>query len=268
MSDDKGRLRLLLEQYYRDTQGLPDWQKAVEGRLQKGLDCQLERLQAFVSLEGKRVLDVGCGLGDLLVTLEAEGSAGFMVGVDPDFEWAREARCRTPSRTVGVGVAVGERLPFPAGSFDGVCSNYVVEHVVDLDAMLAEMMRVCVPGGWCYINGPNYLLPYEPHYRMWLLPWLPRRLAEWWLKKSGRDPSYLHCCIHYVNPFTVIRTLRRLGVAAEINLIQQSISRPELFASERVRKLARWVNWLSWPSWFVYLLSPSFSLLVWKQEKR
>jgi ubiquinone/menaquinone biosynthesis C-methylase UbiE len=189
-----------------------------------------------------------------------------VIGVDPDFEWAREARRRTDIQTVGLSIATGERLPFPAGSFDGIFSNLVVEHAADLNALLAEMMRVCTPGGWCYINGPNYLLPYGPHYRMLLLPWLPRRLAEWWLKRYGRDPSYLHCCIRYIDPLAVIRELRQLGATSEINLIQRSIAEPKLFASERMRKLARWVNWLPWPSWLVYLLSPSFSILVWKSK--
>jgi ubiquinone/menaquinone biosynthesis C-methylase UbiE len=264
--DDNAQLRQLLEKYYRDTRGLRNWQWAVERRLQGGLHWQLKRLQAFVSLEGKHVLDVGCGFGDFLMTLEADGSSSLVTGVDTDFDWAREARRRTSPQVVGVSIADGKRLPFPDGSFDGVCSNYVVEHVADLDTLLAEMLRVCAPAGWCYINGPNYLVPYEKHYHMPLLPWLPKRLAEWWLEKSGRDPSYLRCCIYYVNPFTVICSLRQLGVVSVINLMQQSIARPELFASEFVKKWARRVNWLPWPSWLVYLLLPDFSMLVWKPE--
>jgi ubiquinone/menaquinone biosynthesis C-methylase UbiE len=267
MIDNQAQLRHLLETYCRDTLGLPNWQQSVEGRLRVGLRWQLQRLQAFVSTEGERVLDVGCGLGDLLMALEAEGSVDLAVGVEPDFQWAREARHRTSAQAVEVSVAVGERLPFPANSFDGVCSNFVVEHVADLDAALAEMLRVCAPGGWCYINGPNYLVPYEPHYRMLMLPWLPRWLAEWYLQRSGRDPSYFRHHIHYVNPFIVLRSLRRLGIASELNLVQQSLVRPELFASEFVRKWARRINWLPWPSWLVHLLSPAFSILVWKPEK-
>jgi ubiquinone/menaquinone biosynthesis C-methylase UbiE len=266
MGNDSEHLRHLLEVYHRDTMGLPDWRRIVERRLRVGLRWQLERLQAFVSLKGQRVLDVGCGYGDLLVTLETEGSARLAIGVDPDFEWAREARRRTDHQVVGVTVALGGRLPFPANSFDGICSNFVVEHAADLSAMLAEMMRVCVPGGWCYINGPNYLVPYEPHYHMLLLPWLPRKLAEWWLRGRGRDPAYLHCCIHYVDPFTVIRSMRQRGVVSVLNLMQQSIAQPELFASEFVRKWARRINWLPWPSWLVFLLLPAFSILVWKPE--
>jgi ubiquinone/menaquinone biosynthesis C-methylase UbiE len=264
MADDDGRLRRLLEEYYRDTRGLPDWRRAVERRLQSGLYWQLKRLQAFVSLKDKRILDVGCGFGDLLVALEADRSASLVAGVDPDFEWLREARRRTDPQVVSVNIATGEQLPFPDNAFDGVCSNYAVEHVANLDTMLAEMMRVCAPGGWCYVNGPNHLVPYEKHYRMVLLLWLPKRWAEWWLERRGRNPSYLRCCIHFVTPFTVLRSLRRLGIASELNLMQQSIARPELFASEFVRRWARRISRLPWPSWLVYLVLPDFSMLVWK----
>lgn len=264
MCNSRDRLRSLLTKYYRDVRGLPNWKEAIEKRIENGLDCQLERLQAFVSLEGKCILDVGCGFGDLLMALESDASVELAVGIDPDTDWAQEAGRRIDSDSSAVGVAVGERLPFPDGVFDGVCSNYVVEHVKDLDKMLAEMIRVCAPGGWCYINGPNYLIPYEGHYRMMFLPWLPKRLAGWWLERCGRDPSYLYDDIYYVNPFTVIKTLRRLGVRSELNVMQQSIARPDLFASGFVRKWAKRISWVPWPSWLIYLLLPDFSVIVWK----
>jgi len=266
MNHESGQLKVLWEIYFRDTLGRKNWQQAVERRMRDGLSWLVHRLEAFVTVEGLRILDVGCGAGDLLVALETEQSARFLAGIEPDTDWAQEAHRRVDRNSTAVYVAEGERLPFPDNTFDGVCSNQVIEHVRDPEAVLSEMLRVCVPGGWCYINGPNYLIPYETHYRVPLLPWLPRQLAEWWLARIGRDPTYFRCCIRFIHPVIVRRILRRLDVLSEVNVLQQSIAQPELLASEKARKVAAWVKWLPLPSWLVYLLLPTFSMIVWKPK--
>lgn len=52
-------------------------------------------------------------------------------------------------------VAVGERLPFRDGQFDGVFSINVLEHVVDPERVLAETERVLAPGGVMLAVTPN-----------------------------------------------------------------------------------------------------------------
>lgn len=67
----------------------------------------------------------------------------------------------------------GRRLPFADGSFDVVFSSNVLEHVPDIDGMLAEVRRVLAPAGVAL-----HVLP-TPAWRAWTtlahLPWLISR---------------------------------------------------------------------------------------------
>jgi malonyl-CoA O-methyltransferase len=86
---------------------------------------------------GRRILDVGCGIGRRLVP--ARETAGLAVGLDlvPDMLLAAE---RAAPRTYVAGdVSV---LPFADGSFDLLWCRLVLGHVSDLTAAYREMARV------------------------------------------------------------------------------------------------------------------------------
>ena len=101
----------------------------------------------FSRLAGKDVLEVGCGSG-IAVQLFAEAGANVTaVDLTP---WAVET---TRARLDAFGLdgevleADGERLPFSDGSFDVVFSWGVIHHTTDMARALAELVRVCRPGG-------------------------------------------------------------------------------------------------------------------------
>jgi len=104
--------------------------------LSLGRDSEWRRSVAE-SLPDGRVLDLGAGTG----AASAEMGVREVVALDP----ARQmlALNSEPRRVV----AVGERLPFADGSFDGVFSAFVVRNLESLDATLSEVARVLRPGG-------------------------------------------------------------------------------------------------------------------------
>lgn len=110
---------------------------------------------------GKRVLDVGCGVGMYLAAFRRCTSGVF--GVEVEREWACEAGCHA----AGVAQAVGEALPFADGSFDLTFSHEVLEHVPDDRGVLAEMVRVTRLGGRIVLFVPNRLYPFETHGVFW-----------------------------------------------------------------------------------------------------
>jgi SAM-dependent methyltransferase len=82
-------------------------------------------------------------------------------------------------------------LPFAEQSFDLVTMNQVLEHVSDQASVLREAARVVKAGGAIYIACPNYLRLYEPHYKIFWLPMLPKFMGRAYLRLRGRDPVML-----------------------------------------------------------------------------
>src|SRR5215212_8212811 len=130
------------------------------------------------SFAGKRVLDLGSGMGGGLVALRRAGLD--IVGLDYNPAYCRIAQLR--GRRYGLHlpltVSAGERLPFPAQTFDGIICLDVLEHVQEPARVLAEMRRVLRPGGVVLTTVPNRFAFRDPHYHLPGINWLPRPLAE------------------------------------------------------------------------------------------
>ena len=139
-------------------------------------------VRRWATLSGRRVLDVGCGVG--MYTAAFLRQTPHVFGVEVERERALEAR----ERAAGVVQAVGEHLPFPDAAFDVVFSHEVLEHVADDRACVAEMVRVTRLGGRIVVFVPNRRYPFETHGVFWrgryhfgnvpLVNWLPTPLRD------------------------------------------------------------------------------------------
>jgi len=105
----------------------------------------LDRLPA--DMQGARVLDCGCGAGELAIEVARSGAE--VHGFDLSFESVRLMGARAQRDGVSVPggfVSVMERLPFNDGTFDVVVGKSILHHV-DVYAALEEVRRVLRPGG-------------------------------------------------------------------------------------------------------------------------
>ena len=115
--------------------------------------------QVLPRIYGKEVLELGCGLGDLLADMLEAGYACQAIEHSPAMVAA--ARSTLKRRHVGQDSQVmqgsAQRLPFSANSFDTVVSTFPSEYIYDPDT-IAEVERVLRPGGrLIVIEGANLL---------------------------------------------------------------------------------------------------------------
>lgn len=96
---------------------------------------------------GGRVLDIGCGTGDIAFEVHRQVKNAVVVAADFSLEMVQEG-IRTKSRAaLDWCLADACSLPFRDGCFDAVLSGYLVRNVTDIAAAFREQKRVVKPGG-------------------------------------------------------------------------------------------------------------------------
>jgi phosphatidylethanolamine/phosphatidyl-N-methylethanolamine N-methyltransferase len=96
---------------------------------------------------GERILEVGVGTG---IALPMYGPGPFVVGVDFSLGMLREAQACIGSHGIDNACILrmdALHMAFPDSTFDGLMAAYVITAVPDYQLLMAEMVRVCKPGG-------------------------------------------------------------------------------------------------------------------------
>src|SRR5829696_5380136 len=100
---------------------------------------------------GHRVLEIGCGTGDLALQVLRHQPRAEVHGLDPDPVMLERARRKAARAGVRLALTRGfaEELPYPDATFDVVLSAFMFHHLTPegRTAALAEAVRVLRPGG-------------------------------------------------------------------------------------------------------------------------
>jgi SAM-dependent methyltransferase len=168
----------------------PDFERWREGRIWQERQ-QAERLRLIEryggALAGRRVLDLGSGMGGTSVALALAGAAPLAFEYNRAYCDIIRLRAGRYAMRLPVINGAGERLPFADATFDLAIAWDVVEHVQNPDMLLAELARVVRPGGRVLLTVINRFAYRDPHYHLPLLNWLPRPLAEAIIERRGRS---------------------------------------------------------------------------------
>jgi SAM-dependent methyltransferase len=122
-----------------------------------GQERRLALIREHAPLEGRRVLDIGCGIGMYVRAFRRFTDEAY--GVEFDRERAVEAGRDLPF----IVQAASEFLPFADNTFDVVLLHEVIEHVANDRQTVHEAHRVTKWGGVLVIFAPNRLFPFETH---------------------------------------------------------------------------------------------------------
>jgi SAM-dependent methyltransferase len=126
-----------------------------------------------------RVLDYGCGAGDIVKLLrnaeiDAFGCDVFYEGGD----YSKQVKGDLVEQNIIKRMAIDAngiyRIPFDDHSFDFIVTNQVLEHVVNLDDTLNEIARVLKPGGELLSLFPDKGVWREGHCGIAFLHWFPK----------------------------------------------------------------------------------------------
>lgn len=156
-----------------------------------------------IDLPNSTLLDVGCGGG---ILAEAFAELGMPVtGIDPSVPSVETARGHAQQRQLVIDYRVGsgERLPFADAHFDCVSCCDVLEHVQDVDAVLAEISRVLKPGGLFFYDTVN---------RTWLSWLFLIKIAQDWHRWAFMEPNQ-HVYRRFIKPTELASKLARHGFA-------------------------------------------------------
>ncbi len=235
--------------YYHNELGIPTWKSNVKARLteeQTFAIPNIERIARWcpMPVAGKKVLIVGGGTGAEMVVLHLMGCD---VTVIEPYAPAVDI-LRKKAEVIGLSQdrihqLGAERMPFDSDSFEFIYCFTVLEHVQNVRSSLDEMCRVLGVDGWLYLVTPDYRQVFEPHYKVWILPFSPRWLMALQLKLRGRKTGFLYT-LQLVNSRGLMKYFQRQPVEA----MQIIHSWPQAtLASSHIgeRWLVRLADWLS-----------------------
>lgn len=182
-----------------------------------------------------RLLDVGCGRGELLWAAREAGWA--FAGVDPSsahLAWGR--------LNLGIEGRLGtiEEMDFPAESFDAVIMGGVLEHLYDPLSAFREVRRVLKPGGVFYFDAPNEDGLYMRMGNLYL-----RALRRDWVVNLA--PTFRPYHVQGFNPRSLRQLLKRAGFEVDEFQISGTISPPTGKTTLRKKiehRGAVFINWI------------------------
>ena len=120
--------------------------------------AELRRLVAALVPPRSRILEVGCGLGDLLASLDG----ARRVGIDVSPRMIELARARHPE--LELRVADVERDPLPEGPFDAIVLSDAIGHLDDIQLGLERLASMLTPSGRLIVTYYNFL--WEPALKL------------------------------------------------------------------------------------------------------
>lgn len=193
-----------------------------------------------------RVLDFGCGTGELSVLMRSLGLN--VTGIDVHEKHLELARLLAEENGFDPAMFVENRsaaLPFRDNSFDVVTMFVVLEHLDDalLEGLLPELKRVC--RGAIFVLVPNKFALVDDHTGLRLVPWMPRAMAAAYVRLHGNKRRYSISAggkwdVQYRGVKSILRRFARHGFRGEF--VPDELVFPPLEVAPPIHRLGKTIN--------------------------
>ena len=160
-------------------------------RIKNQNKIQIPFILKFIKIrKDLKLLDVGCGLGGATVAWSLKGIK--CIGIDMLEEDLKIARLRAKSKGVRPTFLKvnSTSIPFNNDSFDIIICDQVLEHTPNFKKTISEMKRIAQKNAIIYIDMPNKFFPIEPHYNLFFVHWLPKKIQKHYIKLRKRKQLY------------------------------------------------------------------------------
>ncbi len=134
-----------------------------------------------ITPQTENIVDLGSGSGIVKEWLEKEWGRPI-IGIEYD-----QPFIKYKTNTCAGDVS---RMPFKTSRIDLAICNHLFEHVEKKREFIAEIRRVLKPQGIIYFTICNKYKLIEPHYRLPFLSWLPKGIADFYLRITSRGRQY------------------------------------------------------------------------------
>ncbi len=187
----------------------------IDGRRRKAATMVAVLRNYFdIPLQSLRALDVGGSTG--IIDDYLANYFGSVIGIDIDVKAVEFAAQTFDRNNLFFHLGDAMCLDAPDEIIDVVICSQIYEHVPNSKKMVEEIFRVLRPGGVCYFAASNRLMWNEPHYNLPLLSVVPRNIAHWYVRMSGKADFYHELHFSYWGLKNLVKRFKIIDYTCEL----------------------------------------------------
>jgi ubiquinone/menaquinone biosynthesis C-methylase UbiE len=158
------------------------------------------------------------------IIYEAHKEGAIVYGIEPDELSIKITKLlfKKENKKVVIKKGYGENILFKDNFFDLVISNSTIEHVNDPEKILNEMIRVLKKDGLLWLKCPNFIYPFERHYKRFYFPFLSKKVNQIYFNLIIGIKSNYFLHINRITPFLIINYLKKNNLKYENLSIKKS----------------------------------------------